>query len=760
MNVTDKERKSYFDHRRKLLDLKDPCAAEFFLSEDHLFNKYKSARKDYFESLKAKSKSPSDIDILKAHQESPKVAPHEIIPRKQTLSKALTLDQLYCKSWIQPEDHPTFILNTVINHQIPILNFNQEKFENNRTQFESALRAQKNFIFHATPLPFSVEFVKVPRKIYNQIFKNKRSTQRFLFKTTVDCEDAVTIPTRFTIGGSSHALSFTFGLSEQDNSDLNTNELQFAFTYSEIPQIIQEFWKTLPSIYCENAKSKINELNNFFNDLYDINIKFYAFDVGALAVVSGCKLDSYDLHTLSVITTGIAFPVGIELMDNRWAASWEFLPKACQIYLGVKLYRLNTIFNILMGHIIRNIFPDPDVVLEVTEMTQQSFTAYFTEFVGYSLSKADMSKPVNPDHSRRQLVKNLGPDYLPILDLANLIMNVPVVSCGGARYLHNSRLNFKNQYEVLKNIPLNMYPGEPPNCHKNLDKLIRNILYLRPVESSTDGSDLPSKGLGLLASPAFQSTLYKIDLDYDDVCVLKPQYDCPIEPAVLEWARLNVSEIPLLFRKMRDLKDEDLSHFWLDKACLYEDLKAIYFNVVGIKISVPKIEESLIIRKENVQGRLDETTSKRIMQNQILRANLLKHKSQRMGFAKRAAIHQQVYGAIPGDFKQKNKDIEMIRKEKRDRMKEIKGDKWLTKRELKKQKRLIQSREGKVSDPRLQTSRNYLSPDQSAVKSFQGYRSNSFKNNISSTDLRHRCNETHSYPTNSLPRGDLRNRLH
>ena len=58
-----------------------------------------------------------------------------------------------------------------------------------------------------------------------------------------------------------------------------------------------------------------------------------------------------------------------------------------------------------------------------------------------------------------------------------------------------------------------------------------------------------------------------------------------------------------------------------------------------------------------------------------------------------------------------------MRKEKRDRMKEIKGDKWLTKRELKKQKRLIQSREGKVSDPRLQISRNYLSPDQSAVKS-------------------------------------------
>ena len=148
MNVTDNERRLYFDHRHKLLDLNDPCAAEFFLSEDHLFNKYKSARKGYFDSLKAKCKSSSDIDILKVHQENPKVVPHEIIPCKQTLTRALKLDQLYCKSWIQPEDHPTFIMNTVMNHQIPILNFNQENFENKRTQFESALRAQKNFIFH------------------------------------------------------------------------------------------------------------------------------------------------------------------------------------------------------------------------------------------------------------------------------------------------------------------------------------------------------------------------------------------------------------------------------------------------------------------------------------------------------------------------------------------------------------------------------------------------------------------------------------
>ena len=74
----------------------------------------------------------------------------------------------------------------------------------------------------------------------------------------------------------------------------------------------------MPSIYCEDVKIKINELNNFFNDLYDINIKFYAFDLVALAVVSrGRKLVSYDLHKLSVIITGPAFPVGIELMDNR-----------------------------------------------------------------------------------------------------------------------------------------------------------------------------------------------------------------------------------------------------------------------------------------------------------------------------------------------------------------------------------------------------------------------------------------------------------
>lgn len=753
MNVTESERKSYLNKRLKHTPVNDPCAPEFFLSEDHLFGEYSKARKGYYEYLKTKSKSSSDIDILQAHQEDPSSAPHDfkILPRNQTLSRALKLDQLYCKSWIQPEDHPTFVLNSVIHHQIPIINFDKENFENKKHIFESAVRAQKNFIFHSTPLPFSVEYVKIPRKIYNQLFNSKKSLKSYMFKTKVDCEDAVTIPTRFTIGGSSNSLSFTFGLSEQENLDLSSDELQFEFTYSEIPQAIQEFWRNLPSIYSVNAKSRISELNNFFNDIYDINIKFYAFDLGSLAIVSGCKLDSYDIHTLSVISVGIAFPVWVDLMDNRWAAPWKDLPKACQVYLGVKLHRLYQIYNVLMGHVIRNIFPDPDVVLETTEMTQQSFTAYFTEFVGYSLSKADMSRPVNPDHSRRQIVKSLGPDYIPILDLANLIMNVPVVSCGGARYLHNARVNFKSQYEVMKNISLNMYPGEPPNRHKNLDKLIKDILYLRPIKSSVDGFDLPSKELGLSASPAFQSTLYTLNLDYDDVTVLKPQYDCPIEPAVLEWARLNVQEIPILFRKLRELNDVDLSHFWLDKVCLYENLKATYFNIVGIKICVPKIEESMIIRKENVQIRYDETTSKRIMQNQILRGTLLKNKSQRLGLTKRAAIHKHVYGAIPGDFQQRNKDFELIRKEKIDRMKEIKGDLWLTKRELKRQKYLAQIRDGKVSDPRVQSRRNYPGPDQYNRSSLRS----TFNQNDSSSDLRNRCNATKA----GLPRGDLRNKL-
>ena len=63
MNVTENERRSYTFHCHKLLDFNNPCAAEFFLSEDHHFNEYKSAQKGYFDE----SLNSSDIDILKAH---------------------------------------------------------------------------------------------------------------------------------------------------------------------------------------------------------------------------------------------------------------------------------------------------------------------------------------------------------------------------------------------------------------------------------------------------------------------------------------------------------------------------------------------------------------------------------------------------------------------------------------------------------------------------------------------------------------------
>lgn len=733
MNIKETDRRRYSNYRQKLLEPGDPYASENFLSEEHLFGKYQTASETYVNDLRGaienKGQFASDAEVYNLHRKASasKSYLNSILPRDQMLSSALKLDQIYCKSWIQPENHPNYVWKSLTAHQVSLVNFNQNDFEMQVNQFRSELRAQQNFIFHATPVPFSLESVNISKKAYNKIFKNRGDMKEYAFKTSLDPENGISVPTRLTIGGSSNAMSFTFGLSESRKSENQSGEFSFLFSYTKIPHEVCEFLTNLPSIYSVNAKKQIDDLEKFLNDIYDVSIRFHAFDLKALAIASGCKMDSYDLNSLSIITTGNAFPVGIEKMDSTWMLAWEDLPNCCHLYLAEKLLRMYSVYNVLMGLLLRNIFPDPDCVLEVTEMSQQSFTAWFTEFVGYALSKANVSEPVNPDHSRKELIRSLGSAYIPILDLADLIIKVPVISCGGERYLHHARACFISQYEVIKNIRLNNYPGDPPNRYKNVENFQKEILYNRPMKSSLDDYDLPANGIGLLASPTFQSTLFKLDVDFDDVSVLRPQFDCPIEPTVLEWGRLNTDSIPALFARLRRLSVEELSYFWLEKACLYENLKAIYHNVTGLRVSVPELEESLLIRKENVQLRYDETTAKRIMQNQILRSNLLKRKSHRTDFAQRASIHQSVYGAIPGDFTERNKRIEEKRKLRRDKLKLVKKDQWLTKRQFKQRKRLAQLRDGGVSAPIVQ-------------RYDYGY-SRDPRIEVNSQDLRYRCSE-------------------
>ena len=204
-------------------------------------------------------------------------------------------------------------------------------------------------------------------------------------------------------------------------------------------------------------------VNSFLEDFYDIkgNIKFV--DIASVAVAAGCRMDSLDLCSLSCVTFGVPFPWDIEFMDQMWGYSEDDQSDLVYRYMCNKLVILWELFQVFMGCLIRNLFADPDITLYALRMAEDSFISWFNHFVCSALMNTD-PKSNSPKFqyygakSRSEMLLAIKDGDNSLLDqLAELFINVPVVPCGGAKFLHHVRNAFFKQFSVLEFIHLSTY---------------------------------------------------------------------------------------------------------------------------------------------------------------------------------------------------------------------------------------------------------------------------------------------------------------
>ena len=71
--------------------------------------------------------------------------------------------------------------------------------------------------------------------------------------------------------------------------------------------------------------------------------------------------------------------------DDSWGHRWNIIPKSLQCYaLGEIKFRFIT-YNILAGILLRDLFPDPDVLCRYLDCTQEIAVKWFLEFLLLSL---------------------------------------------------------------------------------------------------------------------------------------------------------------------------------------------------------------------------------------------------------------------------------------------------------------------------------------------------------------------------------------
>lgn len=665
----------YMNERLKRFNPNDPSSEQFYLVPKALSTGFYRQECLYSDALEAEAKkaSPyhkvSDIAMFKAHLKLEKDHPEvgdsnvsSILPRGQCLNASYELDKDLSDTWQAPNSYSA----TLNRHDIRVVDipsFNKESFATGIKAYENVTNFERQSMDCTVPRAFSVESVNIPRSEYRNICKKKESGKTYHFKFDPNnIEDPIKVPVRLIIGGSrGFSIIFTFGLSEvRDSSTLDKNSGNFMFKYSDIPKEVIDLWRDLPSLYSVDAHSEISAIHGILTDLYDINIdsenhvQFKVFELSALAIANGCVMDSYSIYSLSAVTTGKPFPSGIDLMDQNWGKSYDELGTYPKKYLKAKMMLLHDLFNIHTGLLLRNIFPDPSITLSTTEVSQQSFICWFSELVGQSLSCCHIPVEFEPFSTRSELLLSLArPLRQPFTEFVDLIMNVPVSNCGGARYLHHAGFNFMKQYMVMANIRLPNYSGEVPNFNKDLEKERFSLMFRR--EFAGDSGE-PTKKEGLVASPSCANSL--VTLNMDNLTSLPT--DSTSIHRLKEWGRLNVDEIPGVFSKLRRLSSDELARSWLDKIDLYLYLANVYYHIKNIKITVPALEQSLMIRKLNVGVRYQEDLTKaaKVYMKRKQRVDVLNRTSS----TQRLGVHQAVHEVVPGDFTRENRVKAQARK--------------------------------------------------------------------------------------------------
>ena len=303
--------------------------------------------------------------------------------------------------------------------------------------------------------------------------------------------------------------------------------------------------------------------------------------------------------------------------------------------------------------------------------------------------------------TRQEMVYELNPDSILIQYLSDLIIEVPVAQCGGARFLHSNRKRFFGQYDTIKKIKLPMSKEEKPNQTKDLYIDESTLMYDRELSIMDQRNGYPVSKFGLQPNPQFKDRIYDIDVEHDDVTKFVPMRDRRMLPALEEWGRLNQHLLPRLFQRLRSVPTNSFSNFWIPRIRVYDKFRLIVLRVLDVKESVEVLDRVIFMKRSNVQKQYNDIEEKRtnvyqgnqsgkvtarVLVNQRQRVDLLNHEVHYAGTADRVGVDRNVHDVVPGDHVRRNK-------------------KWKHKRERRKARKL-DGRDDVLSDKQFNNEKN------------------------------------------------------
>ena len=116
----------------------------------------------------------------------------------------------------------------------------------------------------------------------------------------------------------------------------------------------------------------------------DLRLERGFIDFTSLAILAGYKFHK-NMTAMGVQVIGTLLNKTVSTGDNLWGVRWDMIPTSFQCYaLGDNRFGFIT-YNVLARLLLRDLFPDPNVLCRYLNCTQIVAVNWFLEFVMLSL---------------------------------------------------------------------------------------------------------------------------------------------------------------------------------------------------------------------------------------------------------------------------------------------------------------------------------------------------------------------------------------
>ena len=352
---------------------------------------------------------------------------------------------------------------------------------------------------------------------------------------------------------------------------------QFKVSPPVIHPSLLKYLKWVPRMVGVGIRPDVAQFEEVISRAIGHDFKFKGcIDLSCFAVLAGWNMKFFNMQALSVQALGAVLNKSVSCGDGRWGCAWEEIPKPLQVYcLGdVKFGHQASVLFLTM--LLRDLFPDPDVVLSFSRSDAHCFMAGFSEWMCDVLQDTEVIPGLlDQAKSRAELLFSLRhrlqngslasspPSRVAIL--SEVLGPWPSIVGGGPRFLHQVRRHFLLQCDILKAAAI-------PNWEKMMPypvtvRMRTAAAYGIPDLSKLDYSIPVDKAdLGLTVHPELAHLMLGDDLSSSAAASIAKQFSRVRREMVYEWCRLNLGDI----QKFLDciLKDKHWSEF--KRSFLYE----------------------------------------------------------------------------------------------------------------------------------------------------------------------------------------------